>query len=353
MLRGVLFALALAAGLLLLIVALYLAFMTATDYRPPAAVSLQVRGNAATPLDRGAPVSVLTFNIGYGGMDAEADFFMDGGRGSRGRSLERTRASLRRIAAFLAAEKADLVLLQEVDLRATRSHRVDERRELEAALPGYGSVFAVNYRVPWVPVPLLHPMGAVQSGLLTFSRFPVRAATRLRLPGSEPWPRQLAELDRCLGECRLPVRGGGELVLLNLHLSVFDKGGRIRRQQLDFLKTRLLAEFQKGNHVIAGGDWNHGLPGSDPGRFPASMPRSRWYMDLPPGFTPPGFRWAVDPSRPTVRSSATPYRRGESFVAVIDGFLVSANVEVRGVSVRDLGFENSDHNPVGAVFVLR
>jgi endonuclease/exonuclease/phosphatase family metal-dependent hydrolase len=348
-----LLAVSLAAGLLLLIVALYLAFMTATDYRPPAELALETGNNAAAVLARGTPFSVLTFNIGYCGMEAGADFFMDSGRGSRGRSREQTRRNLERIAAFLDREKADLLLLQEVDRRASRSFQVDERRELERRFAGYGSVFALNYKVPWVPVPLLHPMGAVQSGLLTFSRFRVRSALRRRLPGQEGWPRQLAELDRCALESRLPLAGGGELVLFHLHLSVFDKGGRIRRQQLAYVRERLLAEFQKGNHVIAGGDWNHGLPGSDPKRFPASRPRSRWYMELPPDFTPPGFRWALDPTVPSVRSSASPYRRGESFVAVIDGFLVSANVEVRSVGTRDLGFENSDHNPVTAVLVLK
>jgi endonuclease/exonuclease/phosphatase family metal-dependent hydrolase len=343
----------LAAGLLLSTVVLYLAFMTATDFRPPALLELEIRNNTAAILGKGTPFSVLSFNIGYCGMDAGADFFMDGGRGSRSASLQQTQTNLRRIAAFLAAEPADLVLLQEVDRRASRSYRVDELDELEKRLAGHGGIFALNYKGPWVPVPLARPMGAVESCLLTFSRLRVNSARRFRLPGKEAWPRQLAELDRCVSECRLPLKEGGELVLLNLHLSAFDRGGRIRRQQLTWLRERLLAEYKNGSHVIAGGDWNHGLPGSDPERFPATMAPSAWYMALPPGFTPPGFVWALDPTRPTVRASSTPYRPGENFVAVIDGFLVSDNVAVRQVSVRDLDFANSDHNPVRAVFLLK
>lgn len=342
-----------AAGLLFAIVLLYLAFMTATDYRPPELLALEIRNNAAAVLEKGAPFSVLSFNIGYCGMDAGADFFMDGGRGSRSASPERTRTNLRRIAAFLAGEPTDLLLLQEVDRRASRSHRVDQLEELQKLLAGHGGIFALNYKVPWVPVPLARPMGAVESGLLTFSRFRASSAWRHRLPGKEAWPRQLAELDRCVSECRLPLKGGGELVLFNLHLSVFDRGGRIRRQQLDWLRERLLAEYRNGRHVIAGGDWNHGLPGSDPQRFPMTRAAPAWYMALPPGFTPPGFAWALDPDRPTVRASSAPYRLGESFVAVIDGFLVSDNVVVREAVVRNLNFANSDHNPVRAVFALK
>ena len=345
-------ALAWIAALPLLAFGLYLAFMSVADFRPAPEIKLETEANPAARLERGAPFTVLTFNIGYGGMDAGADFFMDGGSGSRGASRERTRGNIGRIAAFLAGERPDLVLLQEVDRRATRSYGIDELREMAGRLPAHGRVFALNYTVPWVPFTLSKPMGEVTSGLLTFSRFHVDSARRLRLPGKEPWPRQLAELDRCLCECRLPLAGGGELVLFNLHLSAFDRGGRIRRLQLEYLRERLLDERRQGSCVIAGGDWNHGLPGSDPGRFRRTMPRPAWYMELPAGFPPAGFRWAVDHGRPTVRASSTPYRPGESFVAVIDGFLVSDDVGVRSVSVRDLGFADSDHNPVIAEFVI-
>ncbi|HOW44867.1 MAG TPA: endonuclease/exonuclease/phosphatase family protein [Candidatus Aminicenantes bacterium] len=340
------------AALPFLVFGLYLVFMSLADYRPGPEIGLETEINPAVRLKRGTPFTVMTLNIGYGGMDAGADFFMDGGRGSRGASRERTGAAVGRIAAFLAAEHPDLALLQEVDRRATRSYGIDELHGIAGRLPAHGRVFALNYKVPWVPVPLNKPMGAVTSGLLTFSRFHVDVARRLRLPGKEPWPRQLAELDRCLCECRLPLAGGGELVLFNLHLSAFDRGGRIRRLQLEFLRERLLAERRKGSGVIAGGDWNHGLPGSDPGRFRWTGPRPAWYVEMPDGFPPAGFRWAVDAGRPTVRASSTPYRPGESFVAVIDGFLVSDNVEVRRVAVRDLGFADSDHNPVVAEFVI-
>jgi endonuclease/exonuclease/phosphatase family metal-dependent hydrolase len=302
---------------------------------------------------KGAPLSVVTFNIGYGGLDAGEDFFMDGGVHSRCRSREQTQINMDRIAAFLAGEKADVVILQEVDVSSSRSHRLDEWAGLQKDLPGYGAAFAVNYKVPWVPVPILRPMGAVQSGLATFSRYQVRSAARCSLPGQEAWPRQLFDLDRCLLETRLPVAGGTELVLLNLHLSVFDPGGRIRKRQLTYLQERMIAEYGRGNHVIAGGDWNHGLPGSDPGRFQWTAARPGWYLALPDGFTPPGFAWAVDRTVPTVRSNGTAYAPGANFVAVIDGFLASPNVEIRNVRGRDLAFKNSDHNPVAAVFVLK
>ncbi|HSQ34652.1 MAG TPA: endonuclease/exonuclease/phosphatase family protein, partial [Candidatus Binatia bacterium] len=310
-------------GLPLLGLALYLAFMTVSDYRPDPAIRLEIENNQAVLLKKNMPLSVLTFNIGYAGLDAGADFFMDGGSASRASSLGQVRTNLEQIAAFLSAPRADLILLQEVDVRSSRSFRIDESAYLKKILAGHGVVFAVNYRVPWVPVPLFRPMGAVRSGLLTLSRFRVQAAIRYRLPGREAWPRQLAELDRCLSESRLPVQGGKELVLIHLHLSVFDQGGRIRKRQLAFLRERIMAEYGGGNHVIVGGDWNHGLPGTDPARFRSTEARPGWYMALPGDFTPPGFTWAIDDTMPSIRSNGTAYRNGVNFVAVIDGFLVS------------------------------
>jgi endonuclease/exonuclease/phosphatase family metal-dependent hydrolase len=207
--------------------------------------------------------------------------------------------------------------------------------------------------VAWVPVPLLRPMGAITSGLLTLSRYRLGAAVRYRYPGSEAWPRQLAELDRCFLQTRLPLAGGGSLVLINSHLSVFDRGGRIRRLQLAFLRRHVISAYRRGDHVIVAGDWNHGLPGSDAAAFAAAMGPPSWYVTLPEDFTPAGFAWAVDRRLPTVRSNGTPYRRGVNFVAVIDGFLVSPNVEIVAVGGRDLGFRHSDHNPVAATFILR
>jgi len=340
-------------GLPLLAVAVYLTFMTVTDFKPGETMRLDIRNDRVEILKKGVPLAIVTFNIGYCGLDASEDFFMDGGRRSRCRSLAQTWDNLKNITAFLSAAKADLMLLQEVDVRSSRSYRVDESVYLQNRLAGYGASFAVNYKVPWVPVPLTRPMGAVVSGLLTLSRFHVRSAVRCSLPGQEAWPRQLAELDRCFLESRLPVDGGTELVLLNSHLSVFDRGGRIRKLQLAYLKKRIMDEYGRGNHVIVGGDWNHGLPGSAVELFKATTGKPGWYETLPDDFTPGGFAWAVDRSVPTIRSNGTPYKEGENFLAVIDGFLVSANVEIQRVSGCNLAFRNSDHNPVAAVLVLK
>jgi len=108
-------------------------------------------------------------------------------------------------------------------------------------------------------------------------------------------------------------------------------------------------EYQKGNYVVVGGDWNLILPGVDPdNQFPHSEARPGFYLPFPADWTPPGWQWAYDASAPSNRTVSQPWQPGVNYVTVIDGFLVSPNVEVLEVQTDDLNFADSDHNPVRA-----
>lgn len=351
-------ALKLAGGIVLVavgIIAGFLIYVTAADYKPPAELALQAdhAGNQQLRLKQGEPFTITTFNIGYAGLDKGQDFFMDGGARSRSVSKEQTEANVSAIGAFLQDTGSDMYLLQEVDIKSSRSYRINEAEQLSRLLPDYSSIFAYNYKVPWVPVPIIRPMGAVQSGLLTLSAFESASHARFDLPGKESWPVQQMELDRAFIASRFPVDIGKELVVIHLHLSAFDKGGAIRKQQLEFLDQYIRGESEKGSYIIIGGDWNHSLPGTDPGRFETQQEWPEWLQPFPESFAPEGFEWAHDPATPTVRTLDIPYREGVNFLAVIDGFLVSPNIGIVSVQGHDLGFEHSDHNPVTASFILK
>lgn len=70
-------------------------------------------------------------------------------------------------------------------------------------------------------------------------------------------------------------------------------------------------------------------------------------------YTPNEFKWAFDESVSSVRDLSTSYIDGETFTEIIDGFLVSPNVEIIQTKPHDLKFENSNHNPVTAEFRLK
>ena len=322
-----------------------LGFLTVTEYKPADVESLEIR-----TLDEGSlgPVpaeglSVLSWNIGYAGLGKEQDFFMDGGSSSRPGSAELVTRYLNGIRESLDAQGADLVLLQEVDTDASRTYGIDETTAL---IHGSG-VHALNYSCPFVPIPL-PPMGKVHSGLFTTADYTVTGAERVALPCPFSWPLSAANLKRCLLVSRLPVEGSDrELVLVNLHLEAYDDGeGKIA--QTKQLMGLLQEEYEKGNYVIAGGDFNQVFPGSLD-VYPNNHPDLWTVGALEEASLPEGFRYAFDTAVPTCRLLNQPYVPADTENTqyyVIDGFIVSPNVTVEEVENLDLGFENSDHNPV-------
>lgn len=230
----------------------FLVYITLTDYKPQEITTLTVNNNPQQVMKQGESFSVTTFNIGYAGLDKYQDFFMDGGTKSRSSSREQTKINLDTVASLMTVTDSDLFMLQEVDIDSSRSNGIDEVSYLSNKFADYSNVFATNYKVPWVPLPVLDPMGSVNSGLLTLSRFNSTSNIRYDLPGKETYSRQQFDLDRAFVESRFPVDNGKELILVNLHLSAFDQGGTIRKQQLEYLSAYIKKENDKGNYLILG-----------------------------------------------------------------------------------------------------
>ena len=198
--------------------------------------------------------------IGFGAYESDYGFFMDGGTESRAWSEERLTANLDRIARTLTDQNADFYLVQEVDIDSTRSYHVDEREPLYAALSWENSVFCQNYDSPYLMYPLTKPHGASRSGLLTFAPAKITSARRVELPVESGFMK-LLDLDRCYSVSRIPVDGGRELVLYNLHLSAYTSNGTIATEQLSLLLRDMQREYEKGNWCVAGGDFNKDLLG--------------------------------------------------------------------------------------------
>ena len=57
--------------------------------------------------------------------------------------------------------------------------------------------------------------------------------------------------------------------------------------------------------------------------------------------------------KPSCRNADKPYEEGESFVTMVDGFLISDNLELIEINTIDTGFAYSDHNPVMMKFKLK
>ena len=289
---------------------------------------------------------MLSWNVGYAGLGKAEDFFMDGGTRSKPDSRDTVLRYLGGISASIEEIDPDLVLLQEVDSNSGRTYSIDERGYLGGGMSCES--YALNYSCPFVPVPV-PPIGKVNSGLYTMTDdLQIARAERHSLPCPFSWPLRIANLKRCLLVNYLPIEGSDkQLVLVDLHLEAYDDGeGKIAqtRQLMGFLED----EYLKGNYVIAGGDFNQIFPGGLE-QYPNTHPELWTPGLLEEESLPEGFRYLFDLSVPSCRLLNQPYDPSDAANTqyyVIDGFIVSPNVTVESVEGLDLGFENSDHNPV-------
>lgn len=141
---------------------------------------------------------------------------------------------------------------------------------------------------------------------------------------------------------------GRELVLINLHMES-DEGENGQKEQTEMLFEFMRQEYERGNYVVAGGDFNQVFPEDDFSAYPL---RSSEYYEpdrLEGELLDDGWLFVSDLSVPTCRLLNQPYHPDDKWSTqyyVIDGFILSPNLSVDEVETIDAGFEFADHNPV-------
>ncbi len=347
--------------MVLLVAGGLLGFLSVDEFNPPDVVTLEVQGEADRMIRAGEPVRIMTWNMGYGALGDNADFFMDGGKMVYSADKERVEANLDRDIEIIEEISPDILCVQELDRNSDRSHFVDESDYLisgsDADVFAGNNVFAPNFKVAFVPLPV-PPIGKVFAGLEVFSSAQISEASRLSLPCPFSWPLRTFNLKRCLEVVRMPVENSDrELVVVNLHLEAYDSGeGKIA--QTNMLKSVLDDEIQKGNYVIVAGDFNQVFSTTDISRYPVL--EGMWEAGtINVDEFSPDLTFYADPDVPSCRSldrvlETAPSRDPSDFqYYVIDGFIASSNVSVQSVHTADYSFVSSDHNPVIMEFSLQ
>lgn len=341
----------------------YIVYMNETYYRIEDNISLDINNNQNNILNANNEYSAVTYNIGFGAYDKDYSFFMDKGvmedgkkvkgKFSRGTSkskvLENTNGSINLIKSL----DTDFILLQEVDIKANRSYNLNQVKEINRKLNNYGSAFALNFHAPYMIYPLNKPHGSVQAGLMTLSKYKFDSSKRISYPVDTSFVSKFFDLDRCFSSNRYKVSNGKELVIINSHMSAYDDGN-IRTQQLKVLNNYISNEYSKGNYVLIGGDFNHSL-NIESDTFKSKQLVPDWVQSLTDDDLPKGFKIvnAYNNTKvATCRSADIPYKKGVNYLAVLDGFIVSDNIE-SSVENIDGEFEYSDHNPVKITFKLK
>ncbi|MGN0262615.1 MAG: endonuclease/exonuclease/phosphatase family protein [Eggerthellaceae bacterium] len=324
------------------------------EFRPRDVETVQPAGSAAESVQAGSQISLLTWNIGYGGLSASASSFTDGGEGVRAQSQEAVRSSISSAKSLIEEQSADIVFLQEVDRASSRSFGIDQETffsdPLEAA--GYSCAFAQDYRVLYVPYPW-PCLGEVDSGMITASRFAADSTERIALPKDDSLVRDLIAPEPCYLVSRIPVEGSRkELVVANVRFS--DRVSQeVQDKQTADLALFVKRESDKGNYVIVGGDFDQNFSGTDVRYWGKEVSQVRSTGVIDEGTFPEGTRFAMDPAVATARSLNAPLESPDVRFYVSDGFILSANVQLDKVQTIDAGFQQSDHNPVRLEVTLK
>ncbi|MBP1616216.1 MAG: Endonuclease/exonuclease/phosphatase [Bacteroidetes bacterium] len=320
-----------------------------TEFKPLKVQNLGLisqNAHSADTIPVGSTLSFFIWNIGYGGLGAETDFFYDGGKMSVVPKSWVDKYTQGIYKTIKEHGNNDFFFFQEVDRKGWRSHDVDEVVGISASLPGYSSAFALNYDVKFLPMPWLSPMGTIYSGLLSCSKYLPQASQRIALPNIDDFPRKLFYLKRCLLVQRYAVSNGKELIAINAHLEAYDEGGKVKKQQMELIRKLMEAEYSKGNYVVLGGDWNIAPPEFNIHKWEREKIDDPLYKLQNDSVYIPKWSFVADRNTPTNRKNNHAFDPQTTYTTVIDYFYVSPNVDVQWVKGVDAGFQYSDHNPV-------
>ncbi len=351
----------------------YVAYVAAQYYRIEDNLKLGVSDGATRSAAAGETFTVMTYNLGFGAYSPEYSFFMDTGvmkdgtevtgKYAKGTSREDVRKNVDGQLSVAKAAAADFYFFQEVDESADRSYKIDMKAAAISAFGGYSAVYAENFHTARLFYPLSDPIGKTNAGLLTLSALKVGSAVRRSFPVTDNFIDKLFDLDRCFSVHYVPVEHSeAQLVMINLHMSAYDKGGTVRASQLEMLNAVLAEEYAKGNFVVAGGDFNHCLIADEFDsdeealtHFKSEQKVPEWVKNsvLRSAELAQAFTLAADADTATCRAAEMPYTKGVNYTTTVDGFIVSDNVEVVSVSTVDTEYAYSDHNPVVLEFRLK
>ena len=122
------------------------------------------------------------------------------------------------------------------------------------------------------------------------------------------------------------------------------------------LLNDMQAEYENGNYVVGGGDFNKDLLGNSGEIFGVSTEGYTWAQPIKTELFEGKNLTLIAPldeddPQPSCRNADAPYHEGQLLLTV-DGFIVSDNVTVTASSVHAMDFACSDHQPVTMRFTL-
>lgn len=277
-------------------------------------------------------LKIVTWNLGYG---VYPDYYaITGSRDSIRNMFPISKKEVKKnIAGQITVLKqidADILLLQEVTSLNPVNRWTNQFRLIKKGFQNYSRVFIPSVNIP----------GVLKIGKCTITKIDSKSEPLdAKFKATSTWD-NLVMRNNVSVLTRTPLMDK-ELVTINIHLAPFKRQSELREQQLRFIFDVAAKEYEKGNYVIIGGDWNMDMPLT---KLPLKY---KTIMSVIPDDLTEIFdkkRWQLmKASEATVRDLKAPYPNTE--MNSIDGFLCSPNIKVFDIKIIQ-DFRYSDHCPV-------
>ena len=142
-------------------------------------------------------------------------------------------------------------------------------------------------------------------------------------------------------------------------MSAYGNSDAIREGQIRMLSQDMQKEYEAGNYVLCGGDFNHDLKASNDDNDDAADHES-WAYPFPREALPEHFSFCIDQLSDaernalwdSARNADMEYTPGETYTVTLDGFIISDNIECLQYENVNTGYSYSDHDPVYMKFKL-
>ncbi|MEM1402739.1 MAG: endonuclease/exonuclease/phosphatase family protein [Pseudomonadota bacterium] len=343
--------------LLLVAIFVFSAAVYVSTYHPAPVETVTVHNAEGVPsLSSGQSLKVLSWNVQFMAGNANNHFFYDDGP-DPWPDADTVSDVTQRVAAFLNEQDPDIVLLQEVDDLASRTHLRDQTQALLELLPQYAAYAETFYwKAAYVPHPAIQ--GRVGLKLVVLSKYRLGKATRHALSAitSDDILIRQFNLKRAMLQVHLPVVDGVDLVVINTHLSAFAQGSNTMDVQIGQIMERLASLNDEAPWVL-GGDFNL-LPNVE--AFDASPELSNYYNSQGTELSPLIGRYPSVPALADIKVDAEPWytymsptdpeRRPNRTIDYV--FYASTLNRLAGEVLRGDATSLSDHLPIIVAFAL-
>jgi len=243
--------------LLFLLIVIFLLFQWASDSADGPGMHDGLIYSTSLVDETGIPtpdtIRVMTWNIAYAhGMGSD-------GVGYIPKSRSEYEERIQNMASLIRESNADIVLIQEIDFHASRSHKMNQLQLLSMLTDLKYAAEAVSWDAGYVPFPYwppAHQFGRTKSGGAVLSRYPIRENEVILhpKPDQNPWYYNAFYLFR-YSQIVTVLAGDRPFRVINNHLEAYN----IENREQQALALAGIAENDAGSDapiIVIGGDMN-------------------------------------------------------------------------------------------------